>query len=304
MKEHVIGIDLGGTKVEACLMDGSRTLLERRRVFSEPGKGIDAVIDTIVGLVQTVAGGTPVGAVGMGTPGTFDAEKNILFGSPHTPVYETPGFIARTGERLGVPVVVENDANCLALAEFYETCAGTFRYVMAVILGTGMGCGLMLDNRLYRGPRGGAGEIGHTSIDINGRLCTCGRRGCAEAYLSGPCISSRYREMTGLDLAAADIGKRYDAGDAAAAALLDESCRMLGEVLANAVNMLDLEAVILGGGVSNLPVWYEKTPAYMRKSFFGPPRNEVPILKAQLGDSAGVFGAAYLALRELGVMDF
>ena len=303
-KQYVVGVDLGGTKVEACLLDTSRSLRARHRVSPEPSQGVERVIENILGLIAKITEGKTYAAVGMGTPATYAPSEDRLYGSPHTPVYETPGFIGRLKEKLSVPLLVENDANCLALAEFFATCSGKYRYVMAVILGTGMGSGLILDDKLYRGAKGGAGEIGHTTLDIHGRLCECGRRGCAEAYFSGPGLSRRYFEMSGEKLEPKAIYERCEKGEPKAIELFEESCRMMGEVFADAVNTLDLEAIILGGGVSNIPVWYEKVPSIIEKSLFGPPRGSIPLIKAKLGDSAGVFGAAYLALREIGVMEF
>ncbi len=304
MGTYVVGVDLGGTKVEACMMDENRKILSRCRTRSEPGQGLDHVVDRIFEVMNKAVGGNSFAAVGMGTPGTYVPENDQLCGSPHTPIYETPGFINCLRSRLSVPLTIENDANCLALAEYFTSCADRYKFVMAVIIGTGMGFGLILDGRLYRGALGGAGEIGHTSVQYEGRLCECGRRGCAEAYLSGSSLSRRFFEMSGERRDADVIFERCQAGDPFAARLFEESARIMGEVFANAVNALDLQAIILGGGVSNIPVWYDKVPRYMSRSFFGPPRAEVPILKAQLGDSAGVAGAAYLALRSLSLMKF
>jgi predicted NBD/HSP70 family sugar kinase len=167
-----------------------------------------------------------------------------------------------------------------------------------------MGSGLILDNKLYRGPNGNAGEIGHTSLDIHGRLCECGRTGCAEAYLSGPSLSRRYQELAGEFLPPQDLYFRYEKGDARAKALFEESFRLMGEVFANAVNTLDLEAIILGGGVSNIPLWYDHVPPQLMRCLFGIPHRRIPIFKAALGDSAGVLGAAFLALREMRLMEF
>lgn len=303
-KEYVVGVDLGGTKVEACLLDKDRRCLARHRMPSEASKGMGRVLANIESVIRQVSGGKFFAAVGMGTPGTYVPSEDRLYGAPHTPLYERPGLIGCLRECLEVPLIVENDANCLALAEFFASCEGKYRYVMAVILGTGVGCGLILDNKLYRGSKGGAGEIGHTSIDINGRLCECGARGCVEAYLSGPSHSRRFQEISGEELSLKEIYRLYRKEDPLARRLLEESCRIMGAFFANTINALDLEAVILGGGVSNIPLWYEKVPPLMERGFFGVPRRSVPIIKARLGDSAGVFGAAYLALRELGCMDF
>lgn len=303
-KTYVVGVDLGGTKVEACLLDKDRNLIARHRVMSEASKGRDRVIRNIQTVIRKVSEGRDYVAVGMGTPGTYVPSEDRLYGAPHTPVYEEPGLIQGLQQGLNVPLIVDNDANCLALAEFFASCEGKYRYVMAVILGTGVGCGLILDNRLYRGSQGGAGEIGHTSIDIDGRLCECGLKGCVEAYLSGPSHIRRFFERTGKKLDLRDIYGLYEKGDPTARELFEESCRTMGVFFANTINALDLEAIILGGGVSNIPLWYEKVPPLMQQCFFGIPRKTVPIIKARLGDSAGVFGAAYLALRESGHMEF
>jgi predicted NBD/HSP70 family sugar kinase len=304
MSRLAVGIDLGGTKVEACLVDETRKVLARKRRPSEPGLGRERVVANILALVGETVGPARYEAVGMGTPGTYSASDDIMYGAPHTPLYEKPGLVSLLRSKLAVPLVVENDANCLALAEFFVQCYGRFSTVMAVILGTGMGSGLILGNRLHRGPNGNAGEIGHTSIAIDGRLCECGRRGCGEAYLSGPSLGRRYAELAGEALPPDMILARYQAGDPAARRVFEESFRIMGELFANCVNALDLEAIVLGGGVSNIPLWYEHVPPVMNRALFGIPGRKVPILKAVLGDSAGVLGAAYLALREMNLIEF
>jgi len=304
MSRYAVGVDLGGTKVEVCVVDETRRILSRERVPSEPGRGKERVVDNIVGLISAAAGGRTFEAVGIGTPGTYHPADDIMYGAPHTPLYEKPGLVTLLRQRLAVPLVIDNDANCLALAEFFSQCHGIYRSVMAVILGTGMGSGLILENRLYRGPHGNAGEIGHSTIDLAGRQCECGRRGCAEAYLSGPSLSRRFQELSGELLTPPEIHARYQQGDGRARTFFEESFRIMGEAFANAVNTLDLEAIILGGGVSNIPLWYDHVPAIMTPAVFGIPNRRVPIIRATLGDSAGVLGAAFLALREMKLMEF
>ncbi|OGD14359.1 MAG: hypothetical protein A2V76_02065 [Candidatus Aminicenantes bacterium RBG_16_63_14] len=304
MGRFAIGVDLGGTKVEACLVDETRTILARKRRPSEPGLGRERVVQNILGLIDETAGEARYEAVGMGTPGTYSATDDIMYGAPHTPLYEKPGLVSLLRSKLTVPLIVENDANCLALAEFFAQCYGRYSTVMAVILGTGMGSGLVLGNRLHRGPNGNAGEVGHTSIDIGGRACECGRKGCGEAYLSGPSLGRRYAELAGESLSPEKIFERFERGDPHARRVFEESFRVMGELFGNCVNALDLEAIVLGGGVSNIPLWYEHVPPIMNSALFGIPGRTIPILKAVLGDSAGVLGGAYLALREMGIMDF
>jgi predicted NBD/HSP70 family sugar kinase len=304
VSRFAVGIDLGGTKVEACLVDETRTILARKRRPSEPGLGRERVVANILELVAETAEGAAYEAVGMGTPGTYQALDDIMYGAPHTPLYEKPGLIRLFRAKLPVPLIIENDANCLALAEFFAQCYGRYSTVMAVILGTGMGSGLILGNRLHRGPNGNAGEIGHTSIDIDGRACECGRTGCGEAYLSGPSLGRRYAELSGESLSPDIMFERYEKGDRTARRVFEESFRVMGELFANCVNALDLEAIVLGGGVSNIPLWYDRVPPIMNRSLFGIPGRKIPVLKAVLGDSAGVLGAAYLALREMRLMEF
>ena len=304
MSRCAVGVDLGGTKVEACLVDESRRILARKRRPSEPDKGRERVVGNILELVAETAGGARYEAVGMGTPGTYHPADDIMYGAPHTPLYEKPGLDSLLRSKLPVPLVVENDANCLALAEFFAQCHGKYSTVMAVILGTGMGSGLILGNRLHRGPNGNAGEIGHTTVAIDGRACECGRKGCGEAYLSGPSLARRYAELAGETLTPEKISERFKLGEPDARRVFEESFRIMGELFANCVNALDLEAIVLGGGVSNIPLWYEHVPPVMDKALFGTPGRDIPILKAVLGDSAGVLGAAYLALREMGLMEF
>jgi predicted NBD/HSP70 family sugar kinase len=219
MGHFAVGIDLGGTKVEACLVDETRRIIARRRRPSEPALGREKVVGNILELVAETAGAARYEAVGMGTPGTYSAADDIMYGAPHTPLYEKPGLVSLLRAKLAVPLVIENDANCLALAP----------------------------DRIF---------------------------------------------------------ERYEAGDPRARRVFDDSVRIMGELFANCVNALDLEAIVLGGGVSNIPLWSEKVPAVMTGALFGTPGRTIPILKAVLGDSAGVLGAAYLALREMGLMEF
>lgn len=303
-EQYVIGVDLGGTKVEACLMDTQQNILARYRRLIRTLNEIDFVLKDIDDVIKQAAGNHSFVAVGIGTPGTYIPEEDRLYGSPNSLIYETPGFMEKLRNILDVPLLIENDANCFALAEYFASYKEKYRYVMGVIIGTGMGYGLILDGKLYRGARGGAGEIGHTTIDFNGRLCRCGRKGCAEAYLSGPSISRRFFEETGQQMEVPEIYRLYQSGDPQAKQLFDQTLLIMGEVFANVINALDLEAIILGGGVSNLPIWYEKLGPFIKKSLFGVPRRDIPVIPACLGDSAGVIGAAYLALRYLGTMNF
>jgi fructokinase len=304
MLEYVVGIDLGGTKIEACLMNENKEVLMRERTFSNHDHGLEVIINTIHELYCKVSNGKEIKAVGIGTPGTLVKETNTLLGSPQSPNYNIPGFLNQLEKKIGLPLIVENDANCLALAEFFAADEKKYSHVMAVILGTGVGSGLILNKKLYRGINGGAGEFGHTTVNYQGRLCSCGKRGCVQAYLCGPAIERRYKEISQIAVSSKEIYQRYLKKEINATKIIQESLEIFGEAIGNMVNIFDLDAVILGGGVSNMSVWYEEAPHYLQNVFFGLERENFPILKAKLGDSAGVIGAAYLALRHLGKVDF
>lgn len=304
MSEYVIGLDLGGTKVEACLMNANKDILLRERSPSNHDAGLQGIIDTIDELYQKVREGKEIKAIGIGTPGTLVKETNTLLGSPQSPNYNIPGFLNQLEEKLQLPLIVENDANCLALAEFFATDEKKYSHVMAVILGTGVGSGLILDKKLYRGKNGGAGEFGHITIDYSGRPCPCGRKGCIQAYLAGPAIEKRYEEISHESISTKEIYQRYLQKEPHALKIIQESLQIFGEAIGNMANVFDLDAVILGGGVSNMTIWYDESPHYLKNVFFGLERKDFPILKAKLGDSAGVIGAAYLALRQIGKVEF
>ncbi|PCJ62986.1 MAG: hypothetical protein COA79_02395 [Planctomycetota bacterium] len=304
MNEYVIGIDLGGTKIEGCLMNENKEVLSRERVPSNHNQGVEVIINTISNLCKTVSEGVKIEAIGIGTPGTLIESTNTLFGLPQSPNYGTPGFLNLLEKKVQKPLIIENDANCLALAEFFATDEKNYSHVMAVILGTGVGSGLILDKKLYRGKNGGAGEFGHTTINYLGRQCSCGRKGCVQTYISGPAIEERYKEISNESVSAKEIYQRYLKKEEDASRIIEDSLSIFGEAIGNMANVFDLDAVILGGGVSNMPVWYENTSSYLKNVFFGLERKDFPILKAKLGDSAGVIGAAYLALRHIGKVDF
>lgn len=304
MQEYVIGIDLGGTKIEACLMNTNKKIIHRERSPSNHDLGLEKIINTIHELFEKVRDSNKITAIGIGTPGTLVKKSNTLLGSPQSPNYNIPGFLNKLEEKLQLPLIVENDANCLALAEFFATDEKKYSHVMAIILGTGVGSGLILDKKLYRGKNGGAGEFGHITIDYNGRPCPCGRNGCVQSYLSGPSIEKRYEEISNETVTTKEIYQRYLKNESHATKIIQESLQIFGEAIGNMVNVFDLDAVILGGGVSNMPIWHEESSHYLENVFFGLERKNFPVLKAKLGDSAGVIGAAYLALRHIGKVEF
>ena len=229
MTNFVVGLDLGATKVEACVLDDERNILQRQRVPARAEKGAAAVIEVIVELVAGIGKGRALSAIGIGTPGSYLASQDRIYGAPNSVAYEAPGFITSLAAALGKPLLVENDANCLALGEYFSGLHLQHRNVLAVIMGTGFGGGMILDGHLYRGALGMAAEIGHMSIDYRGRRCGCGKLGCAEAYLSGTSITARYSERSGQAADPGEIHRRALAGEPLASEILNETMELLGK---------------------------------------------------------------------------
>jgi fructokinase len=310
-----IGIDLGGSKTEAAVIRpgavGQIEVLVRKRVPTARDLGYRGVLDSTVRLIREAAqqaGCDPLTVpIGVGMPGSVRRSDGAVKNSNTTCLNGQP-FRADLQSALGRPVVFDNDANCFALAEATLGAASAWRdgVVFGVIIGTGVGGGVVMGGRVWRGPHGIAGEWGHHRVyasppssvalpgadDLALRPCYCGQRGCVETYLSGPAAEREYLWRCGIALGLRQISERTS-HDAHAAACLDQLLEAFGRGLANVINILDPSAVVCGGGVSNLDVLYTDGVERVRRYVFN---DELltPIVRHKLGDSAGVLGAALL----------
>ncbi len=292
-----IGVDLGGTKIEAVALSSSGEELDRRRVAT-PNNYHDtiAAVRDIVDATERAAGAQ--GTLGIGTPGSA---------SPVTGVWRNSNALFLNGTRFGVdliaalgrPVRIENDANCFVLSEAADGAGKGRRVVFGVTIGTGFGGGLVFDGRLHRGANAVAGEAGHiplpwpTSDDLPLRPCYCGKIGCVEKYLSGPGIAADYRRITGTDISAADVIARLMRGEEVAEQVVTLFVDRLARLFGAVVTILDPDVVVVGGGLSNLPGLAERVmPLIPRYVFGGEGRVEVAV--ARHGESSGVRGAARL----------
>lgn len=292
------GFDLGGTKLECVVVNESRSVdtLFRERVPTPQSEGYEAVIESIRALVDEAAnrvGSKPL-RLGIGTPGTLDPNTQLLRGSAALCLNNKP--IKDDLERaLGIPVVIQNDANCFALAEATLGAASGAKTVFGVIMGTGVGGGIVIDGKTIFGRQGIAGEWGHNQrLEHDGAKCYCGRIGCVETVLSGPGLQRFYREISGsenVDLK--EIWHRAANGEPAALTTMDRLIDYFGRAIATVINILDPEVIVLGGGVSNTPELYTLGVESAKKHVFNP-EPDICIVKNKLGDSAGVFGAAML----------
>lgn len=297
-----IGIDLGGTKIEAIALSPAGEEITRLRVATP--RDYAASLDAIAGLVRELerAAGAP-GTVGVGIPGTVVPRTGLVKNANSTWLNGRPLERDLVG-RLGQRVRVMNDANCFALSEATDGAAAGAQVVFGVILGTGVGGGIVVDGRCLAGANLIAGEWGHNPLpwltpdEQPGPPCYCGKRGCVEAWLSGPGFERDHTHHTGVTLSGQEIVGAAARGDAAAAATLARYHDRLSRALASLINVLDPDVVVLGGGMSNIAGLPEAASALLPRHVFAVGASSDPVatrvVRAAHGDSSGVRGAAWL----------
>lgn len=297
-----LGIDLGGTKIEARLFDADFHELWRARIPT-PRHDYAAALAAMAALVDQARSHIPDGAltIGIGTPGNTGAGGRLK--NANSTCLNGQALHADLEARLGQPIALANDANCLALSEARDGAAAGARSVFAVILGTGVGAGIAVDGRVLDGPNGLAGEWGHNPLpaprdeERPGPSCYCGRRGCIEAWLSGPALAADHRGHGGDALDASAIATGAADGIADCVATLDRHAERLGRAIAATINLLDPEVIVFAGGVSLRPGLLDALPACVAPHVFGlsgdPPLRTRFALAAH-GDASGVRGAAWL----------
>ncbi len=299
MNQTIWGIDLGGTKIEGAILTSitDPTTIVRTRVDTEADKGYDHIVGQIQLLVEKMkqASGSAPASIGFGTPGIIDPATQTLKNS-NTTVLNFKPLQQDIQERLQIPVILANDANCFALAEA-TWGAGKKQakggVVFGIILGTGVGGGLLFDGKLWNGHHGIAGEWGHNFLDDSGGPCYCGKSGCVETILSGPSLQRYYESITGTKKSLKEIVATR-AADPAAEKTMQRLAHFFGKGVASITNMLDPDIIIIGGGVGNIDSIYTEGVDSLRKFIFNNGVLTVPVVKPVLGDSAGVFGAAAL----------
>jgi fructokinase len=291
-----IGIDLGGTKIEGIVLDASGRELFRKRVETQQEKGYGHILDRIKGLYDELAAGIQGAAhtFGIGTPGAISPRTGLLKNS-NTVCMNGQPLKADLERILGRKIEIQNDANCFAMAEALHGAGRGKKLVFGVIMGTGCGGGIVHQGEVITGPQAIAGEWGHMSIAPDGPLCYCGQRGCVETYISGGGLEARYAEQFGKKRPFKEIVQDYYAGDAKSVEFMKIFFRNFGRSLANLIDVLDPDVVVLGGGVSNFDALYTEGVVAVAKYVFSD-CFETPIVKHQLGDSAGVIGAALIGV--------
>ena len=316
MKEKMlVGVDLGGTKIDAILSDSCGNIKKREFKETRAGEGPNAVIKRIVDAIKAVSSDCKIAAVGIGAAGIIDVETGLITFSPNLPGWHNIKLKDILERDLSMKTFVDNDATVAAMAEHIFGIAVGCDHVVYVTLGTGIGGGIITNGQIYRGISGSAGEIGHMTIDINGPLCGCGNRGCFETLASGTALERearakiaegaktsipKYAKENGSRISAKSIYLAAQDGDRLAKELIEQLGFYLGVGLANLINIFNPQLVVIGGGVSRMgEMLLEPARKTIRERAFELSAKAARVEVSSLGYDAGPLGAVALALSEL-----
>ncbi len=313
----VLGVDIGGTKVAVGIVDRSGKIQKQGRTpMSASGtaeEGFASVVTAIDSMLSSAEGRT-VRNIGICAPGPLDPKTGMVLNPPNLPCWRNFPLAEKIAAQYSIPAKVDNDANAAALAETIWGAAKGFHYVFYATVGTGIGTGIVLDSAIYHGHTGSAAEGGHVSIDYNGPVCNCGKRGCIEILASGTAIGLRARaklaepsrvksvilERAGGEIQAVrseHVARAYAAGDALASEILLETVDFLSIWLGNIVDILDPDVIVMGGGVAAvLNPFFDEIKKRMPVWCVNPRASEIPLRMAHYGADAGIAGGAALCI--------
>lgn len=311
-KGYYIGVDLGGTKICTALVNEEGAIFEEVTVPTEAEKGVDKIVENINYTIKQVLGDKKIEeilAIGIGSPGPLDVKNGLIVETPNLP-FKNFNIVKAVKDVYNTKVFLDNDANAATLGEFLFGAGKLTTNMVYVTASTGVGGGAVLNGRIFRGSTSNAVEIGHTTVNVHGRRCGCGNRGCVEGLASGTAIAKTANEA--IKSNAVTSLKKYDMvtskevfeeaakGDKVSKEILDEALSYLGILFANLANSYDPDVLVLGGGVSNGgDIVFEKIDEEIQRRALKPIREYCKVKKAELGGRAGVLGAAALAITEL-----
>jgi len=282
-----LGIDLGGTKTEGIFLDDNLNVISRKRIPT-PQNDYNAIVKSIVNLVNEIK--TEDCTIGICTPGAISKKTGLIKNSNTQCLIDKP-LRENLENALNQKISIDNDANCFSMAEATLGAAKGFDVVFGVIMGTGVGGGIVINGKVHKGRTNIAGEWGHHTLHHDGNECYCGKTGCVETYISGPSLEKRWTQLTGKTQNLVEIVENLDTEKAKQ--WKSEFLENFGTSLANVIDILDPDAIVLGGGLSNIEFLFDEGKEAVYEKVFSD-LVETPILKNKLGDSAGVFGASLL----------
>jgi glucokinase len=313
---YIIGVDLGGTNIATGIVDEKGKILTKISIPTLKERDFDFIIEDIAKSIHDVIKSIDVNinnvsSIGIGIPGTINSKMGVIVYSNNISIHNVP-IVEKLKKHFDIPIYISNDANCAALGEAYAGGAYGCQNIVMITLGTGVGGGIIIDGKIYEGIDSAGAELGHNVVEINGEKCTCGRRGCIEAYASATALirdtkkailensNTKMFEMIGGDLDKVSGRTAFEAaklGDKSAIEIVDKYLLYLGEFLVNISNTFRPEMILLGGGVANEGEnLYGPLQEYLKKNSYAPECTYIPIIKrATLGNDAGIIGAAMLS---------
>ncbi len=316
MVDKVIGIDIGGTNLRGALVNKDGNILKRMKISSRADQGIDELVDNLAGFIKEISEGESVSNIGIGIPGIIDSKEGVITQAPNILNVDDYPLRAVLNEKLGrdIHFVIENDSNSAAVGEWWMGASKDVNSMIMLTMGTGVGGGIILNGKLWTGDDGMAGEIGHITIYPDGARCNCGNYGCLESYASATAIRRMVREGLedkSLDTTLRESTKNVEpedipqivmeaasAGDDFSLSIWLEVGKALGIAIASLVNLLNVEMVVIGGGVSNAwDLFIDATYKEAHRRALRAPMERAEIKRGLLGDDAGILGSAYLAFK-------
>jgi len=311
-QDLLLGVDVGGTKVAAGLVNADGEILSHQRVsMASDGpaeRGLQAVLSAIAQVLPD--GASAIAGIGICAPGPLDPKTGVILNPPNVPCWRNFPLAEEVRKKYSVPVKVDNDANAAALAETRWGAAKGYKIVFYATIGTGIGTGIILDGKIFHGRTGSAGEGGHVSIDYRGPMCRCGKPGCIEILASGTAIVRRARERLSsrtksslLEIAGGRaeaitgemVGQAFSGGDQLATDLLTDTAEMLALWLSNMIDLLDPDVIVIGGGAAALySPFFDRLRERIPQLTVNPHAGEIPIVSARYGSDSGIAGGAAL----------
>lgn len=313
MNKIVLATDLGGTNLRMAAVDKVGKILYRTKHETPKSERADEIVDAIISAARECQKKTEhigkASSIGAAVPATINSEKGIIMKAPNLPALDGFRLSAILSAELNMPVILENDANAAAIGENWLGASKGFEHSICVTLGTGVGGGIILNGRILRGIDGTAGEIGHICVEPLGAPCGCGSRGCVEQYSSATAVVRLTRELENqypksilqnkTRLTSLDVYEAGKQGDNLALEVFRQMGFYLGIALADLINVLNPEVIVIGGGASSgWDLFIEHLEDQIRKRAFREPAERVKLIRAKLGDDAGILGAAHQALKE------
>ena len=313
MEKHVLAADLGGTNLRLAVVDGKGDIVFRNKIPTPDNGRREDILRAIMESAQLCIDETPgagVTAFGAAVPAIVSSRDGMILRSPNLPALNNFAFAEHFRKHLGIPVVLENDANSAAVGENWKGASRGIQNSICVTLGTGVGGGIIIDGKLLRGVDGTAGEIGHIAVEPEGHPCGCGSKGCVEQYSSAIAIKRLISELASRfpdsilsgepDITPLKVYEAGRAGDALSLEVFRLFATYLGIAIGGLVNVLNPEAIVIGGGVSaGWDLFIDQLRAEISRRAFPHPAERVRLLRSELGDDAGIVGAAFLAAESV-----